>query len=203
MLDSDEFDELKGLNKYNEDLIDDFIVDVRQRQRDDTSNNPTPGTSREYEGPPIRMTPEERVRNLIKEAEASKARMHDLPGKEEFSPFCMIEDPENNMRNVRIDMKNEFVHSAMVDESYQLVASHLDNYAHEKIVKGAYVDFTRLVPKDRVMTADDNRYEMIIREGKTFWVPATNNEATAISNYKHSECSLMSLFRHILTGLWN
>ena len=39
------------------------------------------------------------------------------------------------------------------------------------------------------MTADDNRYEMIVRDGKTFWVPASSHENTAISNFNRWEQS--------------
>ena len=72
----------------------------------------------------------------------------------------------------------------MVDKSYQLVASHLDDGIQEKIVNREYVDFERLVPKDRVLVVDDSTYEMIVRDGKTYWVPASNYENTSISNYK-------------------
>ena len=82
-----------------------------------------------------------------------------------------------------MDMMNDFVHSAMVDETYQLVACHVDKLTQEKIIKGDYVDFGHLVPRDRILTADDNRFEMVVKEGKTFWVPAGNHEVASISNF--------------------
>ena len=75
----------------------------------------------------------------------------------------------------------------MVDENYQLVASHLDENVQMRIVRVEYVDFSKLVPKDNVMTADDSRFEMIVREGKTYWVPTCSNKGTEISNFNHWE----------------
>ena len=77
-----------------------------------------------------------------------------------------------NFRMPEINIKNEFVHSSMVDKTYQLIGSHIDLNTQEKIVRGKYVDFSRLIPKDNVQTVDDNRYEMVIRDGKTYWIPA-------------------------------
>ena len=56
-----------------------------------------------------------------------------------------------------------------------------------QIVRGEYVDFSKLVPKDRVMTADNSRLKMIVREGKTYWVPACSNEGMEISNFNRWE----------------
>ena len=49
------------------------------------------------------------------------------------------------------------------------------------------MDFGKLVLKDRVLTADNSHYEMILCDGKMYWVPATNNEITDISNYNRWE----------------
>ena len=83
--------------------------------------------------------------------------MHDLPGK-----FCDFELTQQKEKHFEIDIENEFVHSSMVDESYQLIGSHLDEITQQKIVSGEYVDFARLIPKDNVLTVEDNRYEMIM-----------------------------------------
>ena len=75
----------------------------------------------------------------------------------------------------------------MVDETYQLVASHVDEVTQDRIIKGEYVDFGCLVPWDRVLTEDDSIYEMIVKEGKTFWVPAGLNDIASITNYNRWE----------------
>ena len=104
----------------------------------------------------------------------SKARVHETSGMPIFLSQSAVS---------KLNISKDFIHSVMVDETYQLVASHVGEITQEKIVRGDYVDFGRLVPKDRILTADDNWYEMIVKEGKTFWIPAGQNDSTAISNY--------------------
>ena len=84
--------------------------------------------------------PENKTRQLIREAELLRARIHDVPGKD-----------------FNLSFNNEFFRSAMVDETYQLVASHADKITQEKIINGDYIDFGHLVPKDHILTAEDNR----------------------------------------------
>ena len=71
----------------------------------------------------------------------------------------------------------------MVDEGYQVVASHLDEGTQTKIMKGEYVDFERLIPKDHVQAQEEYRVEMKIKDGKTFWSTSAAEEVTQISNY--------------------
>ena len=165
------------------DMINDFIAEVRERQRTGTYANDgeIPGTSSGHgrnqpQAAQHRFNPEDKAKDLIRNAEMGRARIHETPGK------CL--DHSDDLSKVRgMDLTNNFVHSAMVDESYQLVASHVDELTQEKIIKGDYVDFGCLVPRDRILIADDNRFEMVVKEGKTYWVPAGNHELASISNY--------------------
>ena len=68
----------------------------------------------------------------------------------------------------------------MIDDEYMLVGAHVDEATYNKIIEGKYVDFGKLIPHDRIAVEEDQRLEMIIRGGKTYWVPAT--ETTSISN---------------------
>ena len=63
----------------------------------------------------------------------------------------------------------------MVDEGYFVVGAHLDETTVSKIGKGEYIDFGKLLPRDRVVAKEDCCMEMIIRNGKTFWVPVGNS----------------------------
>ena len=136
-------------------------------------------------------TQEQKADQLIKDGELRKARIHQTRGNKlhhNFNFDCedllRDEDHEYSGSNrYELDLSREFVHSAMVDESYHLVGSHVDESTQEKIVNGEYVDFARLVPRDRIMLADDQRYEMIVKDGKTFWMPANVHEGVSISNY--------------------
>ena len=89
----------------------------------------------------------------------SRARIHETPGK-----LKQLLGKDVNILP-HLDPNNDFMHSAMVDETYQQVASHVDLGTQAKIIKGEYVDFAKLVPKDRVMTNDDTRFEMRIKDG--------------------------------------
>ena len=71
----------------------------------------------------------------IKQAEAVKARMNDITGK--------------------------FAHSMFVDEDYTMMCGHIDLSVRNKIVNSEYVDFARLLPKDRVIEEDDKRMELV------------------------------------------
>ena len=82
-----------------------------------------------------RLTPEEKAEHLIKEAEAAKARIFTTPGKDS-------------------DLNKQF-HSVLVDEDYLLVASHVDSNMYNRIIQGDYVDFSKLIPRDKVLQEDD------------------------------------------------
>ena len=95
----------------------------------------------------IRLTPEEKVEKLVKEAEAAKARIYSTPGK-------------------IVDV-NKQVHSVLVDEDYLLVASHVDTATFNKIVTGEYVDFVKLIPKDRILVEEEQKLEVVVCGGHT------------------------------------
>ena len=106
---------------------------------------------------------------LIREAEQAKAKMFQTPG-----------------RNAQvIDLENNFVHSAMVDESYLVLATHIDENLRNKIEKGEYVDLAKLLPKDRIAQEEDQRLQMVMKNGQTYWVPVNNS--VAINNFTRWE----------------
>ena len=78
-------------------------------------------------------------------------------------------------KHCEFDMSNQFIHSAMVDENYLIVAAHVDQVTQDKIEKDQYIDLARLVPRDRIEEEEDNAMQMIVRQGKTFWKPATQD----------------------------
>ena len=50
------------------------------------------------------------------------------------------------------------------------MGSHLEPQLIERIQRGEYMDFGKLVPKDRIMIEEYQRLEMIIRNGRTYYV---------------------------------
>ena len=189
-------------------MIDQFISDSRDRHRQrseretryiedgqqpDTSGY-VPNSRRNLEQPMgqkcgnLDRTPELKANNLIRGVELKRAKVHQVRGNELlFDNRIPSNEETEEIHRYEIDLSRDFVHSAMVDESYHLVGSHIDEHMQERIIRGEYIDFGRLVPKDRILVANDQRYEMVVREGKTYWLPVNLHESTAISNYDRWE----------------
>ena len=72
-----------------------------------------------------------------------------------------------------------------MDQDYIVVGSHVDQNLQEKIVTGAYIDFSKLLPKDRLMTEEEGRMDLVVRNGKAFWMPVS--EGVAINNFSKWE----------------
>ena len=86
--------------------------------------------------------------NMIKEAEAAKARMLATPGK---NPF----EPQHDF--------HKFVNcqATVVDQNYIMVGSNIDEQLRHKIINHEYIDFTQLLAKDRLSLEKDNRMELV------------------------------------------
>ena len=98
----------------------------------------------------------------VRDAELAKAKIFEVPG--------MLQS-EFNMPNP----DNVMVHSMMVDEKYMSVASHIDVQTKTKIIEGQYVDFAKLVPRDKIISEEDNRVQLVMHSGGTYFVPAKDN----------------------------
>ena len=75
--------------------------------------------------------------------------------------------------------------SALMDEKLIVVGAHLEEAMINKIREGKYVDFSKLIPKDRVMAEEDTRMEMVVRNGRTFVSPVSS--VIAITNFNRWE----------------
>lgn len=157
---------------------------------------PQPSTSRRHDDrrltPPAPMI-QQRVDTLIRDAENVKARMHDFQG---------MNIPQNNFqervnRAGQLDLSQQFVHSAMVDEEYLVVAAHVDENLLKKIRNCEYVDFARLLPRDRVQQETDSRMQILtMQDGKLSCVPST--EGGIVSSFAHWE-QAFSVFSNVYT----
>ena len=108
------------------------------------------------------ISPEEHTNNLIREAKAAKARI--LPNKVKGNDYKFI---------------------AQMDEDYLVVGGHIDEGMQSKIINGEYVDFGKLLPRDRIASEEDSHLELVMRNGKTFWMPVS--ETVTISNFSKWE----------------
>ena len=119
---------------------------------------PQPSTSRYQQSgqnlqPLIEPTPEEKVEEMVRQAEKAKARIFSTPGmdmniEENHFNTERLGEPEARMRF------NET--SALIDEGYIVVGGHIDDSLVAKISRGEYVDFGKLLPKDRIVAADED-----------------------------------------------
>ena len=165
-----------------------FISAMRRDydQRQEQFDSPNRRTNDRFEEPrgtyavsgQVRLDPEDRAEQLIREAEENKMKIYGTPGKAE------------------IDIENQFVHSAMVDETFTIVASHLEESTIEKIGKGEYIDFAKLIPKDRIKVEEETEMKMVIRAGRTFYVPV--NDGMSISGFNKWETAFR-IFSNIYT----
>ena len=68
-----------------------------------------------------------------------------------------------------------------------MVGNYIDESVPHKIGKGEYVDFAKLLPKDRVSSEEDHQMEMVNRGGMSFWVPVADRESANISSFSKWE----------------
>ena len=167
--------------QFIECMIDQIADATRQKRTDDRRSidrrqdqapvlSTSRGITRTVTAHRDEQSPEEIADQLIKQAELSKAQVYETPGKQIPHDSGQI-----------LDLSKQFIHSAMVDENYKIVGAHVDPAIKTKIINHEYVDFCRLIAKDRVMVEDDNKIQWVIRQGIPCCVPQV--ETTGINSY--------------------
>ena len=123
------------------------------------------------------LSAQERADQLVREAEAAKAHIFPTEGN------VNTEVHDSILPSVGESGNFQFI--AKMDQDYQVVGGHVDDLTKQKIIKGEYVDFSKLLPKDRILVEEEGRMELVIRNGKTFWVPVS--ESVSINNFRKWE----------------
>ena len=166
--------QLRG-NSLNEPVLSDGRTRERERDYDHGARqNRDYATERDqhrYDEPPERQA-ERRAEELIRQAETQKAKIYDVPGR------CLTSS--------KVD-EQKFLHSLYVDANYAMVASHVDDITRRKIENCEYVDFGKLMPRDQVMSEEDNRMVPINENGEQYWKPFADTKITGISSYSKWE----------------
>ena len=128
----------------------------------DMEHVPSRGNSRDVDNKQSRsLSAEEHTEQIIRQAEAAKAKIFPPTGRDDIG---------------QLGQKFEFV--AKIDQEYLSIGSHVDEGMRDRIQRGEYMDFAKLLPKDRITTVeDDGRMELIMRNGKFYWVPVTESVA--------------------------
>ena len=90
-------------------------------------------------------------------------------------------------------------HSSLLDEDYLLVGNYIDELTRNKIGNGEYVDFAKLMPRDKLNLEEDHRMEIVNRGGMTYWVPAAECENTVINSFMKWE-QAFRVFSNVYTA---
>ena len=118
--------------------------------------------------PPLsKSAAEERAKRIIKEVENAKVRIMDMPGRSKTT-------------------QNNLSYSAVIDEDYMLVASHLDSTLKETIINHEYVDFSKLLKEEKRAQDEEQKMIMINKGGFSYWSPVAD-KSTAIHSYARWE----------------
>ena len=124
----------------------------------------------------------ERSQQVIREAEASKARLFATKGRQNQNFLTvpgMVNWVENNAE--REDMA---VRSADIDKRYLVIGAHVDPMIQQKIINNEFVDFSKLLPNNRFNgNEEENRLELVTRNGSTYFVPASDRDSTSITSF--------------------
>ena len=96
---------------------------------------PQPGMSKGKDN----WTDKERVEKAVKDAEASRGQIFTTTGKP-----------------INVDFARDMIHSVLVDEEYSSIGTHLDENIINKIRRGEYANFSKLLPRDRLAIEEDS-----------------------------------------------
>ena len=69
-----------------------------------------------------------------------------------------------------------------IDKDYLAVGAHIDYPTKDKIIRGEYIDFGKLLPQDRILAEEDSHLELIVKNGRTFRMPVS--ESVAINGFQ-------------------
>ena len=94
--------------------------------------------------------------------------------------------------------EHQFFHSAYCDEEYLVIGSHLDENMCKKIINFEYVDFAKLLPRDKIAAEDNQRMQLINKDGMSFWVPVSDRDQTSINSFSRWE-SAFRVYSNVFT----
>ena len=87
----------------------------------------------------------------------------------------MLQVQGKTVANEIFNCSNLF-HSVVVDEAYMVIGKHIEENIRRRIQEGEFVNFARLLPRNRVMALNENRLEIINNNGKPEWRTASDLE---------------------------
>ena len=154
--------------------------------------------------PQTEPTPEERSRQLVRQAEKSKARLLEVPGMHNSDIIDSMEGQFKDKLGVKL---GDMLHSVMVDETYSSIAAHVEEGLKRRIVSHEYVDFARLIPRSRIQRLEDEDrglQQVVNKGGFMFCLPPgesrdQGNSTSMITSFWKWE-QAFRIFTHIYTN---
>ena len=144
---------------------------------------------------------------IIKQIEASRVQTYHTPGNH-LSPLSQVpvvlpltgenNDMPQQLFNYNVSPPGAITTSAStaIDDNYIIMGGHLDQAIQDKIKKGEYVDFARLLPQDRVVQ-DDHRMELINKGGQTYFVSIIDRDSAGVIKFHKMGTSFSGLFKSL------
>ena len=104
--------------------------------------------------------------NMVRDAERAKARIYDVTGEETQNVY----QAANSLTPIPAmgHLNRMTYQSTLLDEDYLLVRNYVDEATRVKIGNGEYVDFSKLMPRDKIQAEEDMRMEMVNGEVSHF-----------------------------------
>ena len=113
---------------------------------------------------------------MNRQNEANKVRLLEVKGN--YAPNLNEVTQEGEGILPTVENVGNTHHPAEVDENYLVVGNYVEESVRTKIENGEYVNFSRLLPRDRLSIEEDNRMEIVNKNGKTYFVPASDVDQT-------------------------
>ena len=141
---------------------------------------------------------------LLQQAESSKIRILEVPGKNVLINQANQVTPDNFLAKV----SGELMHSVIVDEEFSMVAFHVSEATKKKIINGEYIDFVKLLPREDwnvdQTEIDVDQFVMVNKGGHAYWAPesdvAESRRASGLSiSSLHKWEQAFRIFSHIYT----
>ena len=142
----------------------------------------------------VEKTAEEQVADsFIWQAEKSKAKLLGVSGTNYFAKEVSNTNEQHN-----VQAATPFLNVAHMDEDYQMIDSHIEEAIREKITSFEFVDFSKLLVKNKSLRDGDQRMEIVSRNGMTYLSPVSERESVQMSSYAKWETAFR-VYSNILT----
>lgn len=139
----------------------------------------------------------DRAEELVRQAEAKKAEIlrptgespqanHTTNSSMQMSLYQPLSQPDQQaVSRVPRTVSNDLA----CDHEHYMLSAHVDNLTTQRIQRGEYVQIERLIARtDKGMSCiDDNRLELVQRNGHTYFVPAEDRDQGTITNFRQWE----------------